>query len=193
MGGAKECAMKAIGDAPVLRARGLRKEYGRETGLVRAVGGVDLAVAPGETLAVMGPSGCGKSTLLHLLGGLDRPTAGELFLKDRRVDQLSERALALLRRSIVAAAIQDQAAEEGLSRFIAARAATMTVIVRRAAQRGDLPDGTDAAEVLQIVTAQIYYRLFIAGEQPSQALADRAAATAAAAARASAPSHRRHS
>jgi ABC-type glutathione transport system ATPase component len=136
MGGAKERVMKAIGDAPVLRARGLRKEYGRETGLVRAVGGVDLAVAPGETLAVMGPSGCGKSTLLHLLGGLDRPTAGELFLKDRRVDQLSERALALLRRSIVAAAIQDQAAQEGLSRFIAARAATMTVIVRRAAQRG---------------------------------------------------------
>jgi AcrR family transcriptional regulator len=95
--------------------------------------------------------------------------------------------------SIVAAAIQDQAAQEVLSRFIAARTATMTVIVRRAAQRGDLPDGTDAAEVLQIVTAQIYYRLFIAGEQPSQALADRAAATAAAAARASVPSHRRHS
>jgi putative ABC transport system ATP-binding protein len=98
MGGAKERVMKAIGDAPVLRARGLRKEYGRETGLVRAVDGVDLEVAPGETLAVMGPSGCGKSTLLHLLGGLDRPTAGELFLKNRRVDQLSERALALLRR-----------------------------------------------------------------------------------------------
>jgi ABC-type lipoprotein export system ATPase subunit len=98
MGGAKERVMKAIGDAPVLRARGLRKEYGRGTGLVRAVDGVDLEVAPGETLAVMGPSGCGKSTLLHLLGGLDRPTAGELFLKDRRVDQLSERALALLRR-----------------------------------------------------------------------------------------------
>lgn len=95
--------------------------------------------------------------------------------------------------SIVAAAIQYQAAQEVLSRFIAARTATMTVIVRRAAQRGDLPDGTDTAEVLQIVTAQIYYRLFIAGEQPSQALADRAAATAAAAARASVPSHRRHS
>ena len=90
--------MRAIGDASVLRACGLRKEYGRETGLVRAVSGVDLAVAPGETLAVMGPSGCGKSTLLHMLGGLDRPTAGELFLKDRRVDRLSERALALLRR-----------------------------------------------------------------------------------------------
>jgi AcrR family transcriptional regulator len=95
--------------------------------------------------------------------------------------------------SIVAAAIQEQAAQEVLSRFIAARTATMTVIVRRASQRGDLPDGIDAAEVLQIVTAQIYYRLFIAGEQPSQALADRAAATAAAAARANVLSHRRHS
>jgi len=95
--------------------------------------------------------------------------------------------------SIVAAAIQEQAAQEVLSRFIAARTATMTVIVRRASQRGDLPDGIDAAEVLQIVTAQIYYRLFIVGEQPSQALADRAAATAAAAARANGPSHRHHS
>jgi hypothetical protein len=72
-----------------------------------------------------------------------------------------------------------------LSRFIAARIATMTVIVQRARQRGDLPDGTDAAEVLQIVTAQIYYNVFIAGELPSDTLADRAAATAAAAARAS--------
>ena len=95
--------------------------------------------------------------------------------------------------SIVAAAIQDQAAQEVLSRFIAARTATMTVIVRRAAQRGDLPDGTDAAEVLQIVTAQIYYWVFSAGEHPSHALADRAAATAAAAARANVPSHRSHS
>jgi AcrR family transcriptional regulator len=86
--------------------------------------------------------------------------------------------------SIVAAAIQDHAAREVLSRFIAARTATMTVIVQHASQRGELPDGTDAAEVLQIVTAQIYYRLFIVGAPPSQGVADRAAATAAAAARA---------
>ena len=84
--------------ACVLRARGLRKQYGRAGGLVRAVDGVDLDVAAGQTLAVMGPSGCGKSTLLHLLGGLDRPTAGELFFEDRRIDQLSERALAQSRR-----------------------------------------------------------------------------------------------
>jgi ABC-type lipoprotein export system ATPase subunit len=86
---------------PVLRARGLRKEYGRQASLVRAVDGVDLDVAAGETLAVMGPSGCGKSTLLHLLGGLDRPTAGEIWLAGQRVDRLSERALARLRRDAV--------------------------------------------------------------------------------------------
>src|SRR5215831_9529014 len=91
--------MSKIEDTCVLRARGLRKQYGREGGLVRAVDGVDLDVAAGRTLAVMGPSGCGKSTLLHLLGGLDRPTAGELFFEGRRVDQLSERALAQLRRN----------------------------------------------------------------------------------------------
>jgi putative ABC transport system ATP-binding protein len=49
----------------------------------------------------MGPSGCGKSTLLHLLGGLDRPTAGELYLAGRRIDQLGERALARIRRDAV--------------------------------------------------------------------------------------------
>jgi putative ABC transport system ATP-binding protein len=85
----------------VLRARGLHKEYGQGQALVRAVDGVDLDVAPGETVAVMGPSGCGKSTLLHLLGGLDRPSGGELSLAGRRIDQLGERALARMRRTAV--------------------------------------------------------------------------------------------
>jgi ABC-type lipoprotein export system ATPase subunit len=88
-------------NAPVLRTRGLRKEYGNGEGLVRAVDGVDLDVARGETVAVMGPSGCGKSTLLHLVGGLDRPSGGEVSLAGRRIDQLGERALARMRRSDV--------------------------------------------------------------------------------------------
>jgi ABC-type lipoprotein export system ATPase subunit len=79
-------------DAPVLWARGLRKDYGAGQGLVRAVDGVDLEVAPGETVAIMGPSGCGKSTLLHLLGGLDRPTGGEAWLAGRRIDRMGEKA-----------------------------------------------------------------------------------------------------
>jgi putative ABC transport system ATP-binding protein len=87
-----------MNESALLRARGLRKLYGSGEGLVRAVDDVDLDVVRGEILAVMGPSGCGKSTLLHLLGGLDRPSAGELSLGGRRIDQLSERALAQLRR-----------------------------------------------------------------------------------------------
>jgi putative ABC transport system ATP-binding protein len=83
---------------PVIRARNLRKDYGSGEGLVRAVDGIDLDVIRGETVAVMGPSGCGKSTLLHLLGGLDRPTAGKLWLAGQRIDEMGERALAQLRR-----------------------------------------------------------------------------------------------
>ncbi|HUA41615.1 MAG TPA: ABC transporter ATP-binding protein [Streptosporangiaceae bacterium] len=85
----------------MLRAGGLRKEYGREASLVRAVDGVDLDVLAGETVAVMGPSGCGKSTLLHLLGGLDRATAGQIWLAGQWIDQMSERRLAALRRDAV--------------------------------------------------------------------------------------------
>jgi len=81
-----------------LRARGLTKRYGSHNALVRAVDEVDLDVPVGQTLAIMGPSGCGKSTLLHLLGGLQRPTDGQVWLAGRRVDTMSERALARLRR-----------------------------------------------------------------------------------------------
>jgi ABC-type lipoprotein export system ATPase subunit len=85
----------------LLSASGLRKTYGRGDALVRAVDDVDLDIATGETVAIMGPSGCGKSTLLHLLGGLDRPDAGQLRLAGQRLDQMGERALARLRRDAV--------------------------------------------------------------------------------------------
>ncbi|MEV7802514.1 ABC transporter ATP-binding protein [Microbispora sp. NPDC088329] len=85
----------------VVRARGLVKTHGRGQGRVRAVDEVDLEVPQGQTLAVMGPSGCGKSTLLHLLGGLERPTDGQVWVAGRRIDTLSERALARMRRRSV--------------------------------------------------------------------------------------------
>ena len=93
--------MTDTGTTSLVRARGLRKEYGKGEGLVHAVDGVDLDVSPGETVAVTGPSGCGKSTLLHLLGGLDRPSDGKVRLAGSRVDQMSERALARLRQNAV--------------------------------------------------------------------------------------------
>jgi len=91
--------MKGI--SPVLRARGLRRDYGHQAGLVHAVDGVDLEIARGETVAIMGPSGCGKSTLLYLLGGLDRPSGGEIWLDGQDITQLKERRLAYVRREAI--------------------------------------------------------------------------------------------
>jgi putative ABC transport system ATP-binding protein len=85
----------------VLSARGLAKTYSSDGVDVLALRGVDLDVAAGELVAVMGPSGCGKSTLLHLLGGLDRPTAGSIELAGHRVEALSEAEWAVVRRSQV--------------------------------------------------------------------------------------------
>ena len=96
-----EWKVTGTADLSVLVGRGLRKHYGTGEGLVRAVDGVDVEVGSGETVAVMGPSGCGKSTLLHLLGGLDRPSGGEVLLAGRRIDQLGEKALARMRRTAV--------------------------------------------------------------------------------------------
>ena len=87
-----------MSDGNVLQARGLARSYQAEGSPIRAVDGVDLVVEAGETVSVMGPSGCGKSTLLHLLGGLERPDAGELYLDGQRVDGLSETAWAVRRR-----------------------------------------------------------------------------------------------
>jgi hypothetical protein len=87
---------------------------------------------------------------------------------------------------MVAAAVQNPAAREVLSRFQASRTAQVSVIIDRAIQRGELPAGTYAAGVIGTATALIYYRLFVVGEPASEDLADSAAAAAAAAARAGA-------
>ncbi|MFF0035648.1 ABC transporter ATP-binding protein [Streptomyces mirabilis] len=89
---------RAEGQAPLLRAEGLVKTHHGEAAPAYAVRGVDLAVRQGEFVAVTGPSGAGKSTLLHLLGGLQRPDSGSVWLDAECTDAYSEARWAVERR-----------------------------------------------------------------------------------------------
>lgn len=82
---------------PLLRARGVEREFIDGDTRLQVLSGVDIDVARGETVAIIGASGSGKSTLLHLLGALDRPTAGEVYLDGRRLDNLGDNELSRVR------------------------------------------------------------------------------------------------
>ena len=86
---------RPVADDDVVRIVGVTKTY--EPGSPPALVDVHMDVAAGEAVAIMGPSGSGKSTLLNLIAGLDRPTAGRVFVAGRRIDQLGEGALARFR------------------------------------------------------------------------------------------------
>jgi putative ABC transport system ATP-binding protein len=88
----------ARGDGTILEARNLTKRYRLGSRDVEALRGVSLRVKRGEFVALMGPSGSGKSTLLQLLGGLDRPTSGEVVLDGEVISHLSDGQATCLRR-----------------------------------------------------------------------------------------------
>ena len=81
----------------IIQARGVTRIYRLEGEEVHALRGIDLDIARGEYLSIMGPSGSGKSTLFNMIGGLDRPTAGEILLDGKDIATLTERKLAWLR------------------------------------------------------------------------------------------------
>lgn len=82
----------------ILETRNLRKNYGSGETLVKALDGVNLQVQNGEFVAVVGTSGSGKSTLLHMLGGLDRPTSGEVYVDGKNIFMLEDEELTIFRR-----------------------------------------------------------------------------------------------
>ena len=82
----------------ILQTTNLKKYYGDGETQVRALDGVDLAVDPGEFVAIVGTSGSGKSTLLHMLGGLDRPTSGSVTVDGKDLFSLKDEALTIFRR-----------------------------------------------------------------------------------------------
>jgi len=82
----------------ILETNDLTKQYQMGKVTVNALDGVDFVVEKGEFVAIMGPSGSGKSTLMYMLGGLDKPTDGEVTLAGRKLSVLSDRHLTLVRR-----------------------------------------------------------------------------------------------
>ena len=82
----------------ILKIENLTKIYGEGENLVRALDGVSFSVEKGEFLAIIGPSGSGKSTLLHILGGVDRPTGGKVWMNGQDVYAQNEEQLAIFRR-----------------------------------------------------------------------------------------------
>ena len=82
----------------ILRVENLTKVYGKGENEVRALDGVSFSVEKGAFVAVIGPSGSGKSTLLHILGGVDRPTGGKVFMDGKDVYAQDEEQLAIFRR-----------------------------------------------------------------------------------------------
>ena len=89
-------------DTTIVKAEKLIRSYGE----VRALDGVDFEVKQGEWISIMGPSGSGKTTLLNILGGLDRPTSGQLFIAGKDVTRLSTQELTHFRRETVGLVFQ---------------------------------------------------------------------------------------
>lgn len=82
----------------ILRTENLKKSYGKGVSKVVALDGVNLTVEKGQFVSIVGSSGSGKSTLLHILGGVDKPTEGKVYIEDREISTLKENELALFRR-----------------------------------------------------------------------------------------------
>lgn len=82
----------------ILEARNLKKYYGKEPNITRALDGVSLSVAQGEFVSIIGTSGSGKSTLLNMLGGLDVPDAGNILIRGKEIGQMNDEQLSVFRR-----------------------------------------------------------------------------------------------
>lgn len=82
----------------IVRVENLSKTYGSGENLVRAIDDVNLKIEKGEFIAIVGPSGSGKSTLLHLLGGVDNPSSGKIFIDGNDISKYTSKELALFRR-----------------------------------------------------------------------------------------------
>jgi len=154
----------------MIRLVDVRKSYTQGESEVIALAGVSLEIARGEFAAVMGPSGSGKSTLLHLVGGLDRPSAGDVLVDGKIISQMDDDAVTLFRRKNVGfifqffnllptlTAIENAALPlvlDGRSeREANARAEALLARVGLAARRDHLPEQLSGGEIQRLAIAR---------------------------------------
>lgn len=125
----------------ILETKNLKKVYGTNETAVHALRGVNLQVRQGEFVAVVGTSGSGKSTLLHMLGGLDRPTAGEVIVDGKSIFSLKDEALTIFRRRKIGFVFQNYNLIPVLNVF--------ENIVLPTQLDGNLPDRDYAARIIK--------------------------------------------
>lgn len=82
----------------ILKVEGLKKYYGKEPNIIKAVDDINFTVEKGRFISIVGSSGSGKSTLLHLIGGLDKPTSGRIFVEDNDITSMEKEDLTIFRR-----------------------------------------------------------------------------------------------
>ena len=99
----------------VLEARNIKKYYGKEPNITKALDGVDFSVEKGEFVAIVGTSGSGKSTLLNMLGGLDIPTSGEIKIQGKKLSDLNDEQLTIFRRRSIGFIFQNYNLIESLT------------------------------------------------------------------------------
>ncbi len=126
--------------------KNIAKHYHTPHGDVAVLNSISFSLKKGEIVAVTGASGVGKSTLLHMMGGLDRPTAGELFFNDKPVFQMSERELADFRNQKIGFVFQFH---HLLPEFSALENVAMPLLIRKTVKRKEALD--NAREILKEV------------------------------------------
>jgi putative ABC transport system ATP-binding protein len=184
----------AVAAGIALRLEDVHKDYRAAGSLVRAVDGIDLEVAAGSRVAIVGPSGCGKSTLLGLIGGLEPPTTGRIWVGDTEVAKLSEARRAELRRRSLGFVFQSYdllpflTATENIEWPLAliedhdsrARAAELVDRLGLAEHAGKLPDQLSGGQRQRvgIARALAHRPALILGDEPTGELDSESSATA---------------
>lgn len=158
----------------LLKASGLKKIYGDGVGEVQALAGVDLTLSVGETLAVVGASGAGKSTLLHLLGGLDKPTAGSVWLCGKNLSEISDEECTTLRNKSFGFVYQFH---HLLAEFTALENVAMPLLIRREEKEAAFSKATEMLDRVGLSARQTHTPAMLSGGERQRVAIARALVT----------------